>query len=307
MTTPAAAPAAPAAVEPTAPAVVAAPAALVVPAPAPAPVAPAAPATSDPSLFGEPPVVTDPAAPVAPVVPPVPAPAAPAAPVPGQWFYADGTPGKGAAPEWFKADKYVSVEEQAKAYGELEKRMGAFVGAPKDGKYEPWKAPEGLDIELQGDHPLLADFDKWAATKQLNQGGRNELLTMLAQYEAAQLPDMAAIKGRLGPNADTRITAVNQWVKANLDAPAQAQLRVAGSGNNADAVFAVIEALIGKSNQVVLPKPGADIPPPAPPTQSVYHTEMNKRGPDGKALYFTDPLHRARVDEMAREMFKVQP
>ena len=36
-------------------------------------------------------------------------------------------------PEWYKADKYKSVAEQAKAYTELEKKFGGFTGAPKDG------------------------------------------------------------------------------------------------------------------------------------------------------------------------------
>lgn len=313
MTTPAAAPAAPAAV---------APAASAAPAPAVDPnatsVVPVATPPVEPTSVA--PVVAPPgddsilppdpaAAPATPVVPTPAVPAAPTLPAPGdaKWFYSDGSPGKGEPPEWFKANKYVTVEEQAKAYNALESRFGAFTGAPKDGKYEPFKAPEGLGVELVGDHPLLTDFDKWAASKQLNAEGRNELLTMLAQYEAAQLPDLAAIKARVGENADARISAVDKWGRANLDPAGYATLRAATSGVNADAVFKVVEALISKSTQVALPKPGADIPPPPAPTQDLYMTEMNKKDATGRALYFTDPIHRARVDQISRDMFNNPP
>lgn len=211
-------------------------------------------------------------------------------------------PGKGTAPEWFKADKYVSVDEQAKAYSALEKRMGSFVGAPKDGKYDN-KLPEGITLEMTADHPLLTDFTKWAGENQLNQAGFSQLLGMLAQYEAAQLPDMAAIKARVGANADARLAAVNSWAVANLDAATLGQLRAASTGNNADSVFAVVEALIGKSNQAALPKPGSDIPPPPKTTNEAYDAAMKQKDPvTGKLLYFTDPQHRLRTEAMANNI-----
>ena len=54
----------------------------------------------------------------------------------GEFFLSDGIKGVGDQPEWYKADKYKSVAEQAKAYTELEKKFGGFTGAPKDG-YQP--------------------------------------------------------------------------------------------------------------------------------------------------------------------------
>jgi hypothetical protein len=54
----------------------------------------------------------------------------------GQWMWTDGVVGNGEKPEWM-LDKYSSVEAQAKAYkdaerriGEQNQRLGAFTGAP---------------------------------------------------------------------------------------------------------------------------------------------------------------------------------
>lgn len=279
MTTPAAADAAPAAAAPAAPAPEAAPAASLIPAEAAA----------------------VPAAAPAPSAEPAKEPAKPATTNTPEWFYADGVPGKGDMPAWYKADKYLSVEKQAEAYASLEKRFGAFTGAPKDGKYET-KLPEGVGVELVADHPLLSDFQKWAAEHQLNNDGYNQLIGMLAQYEAAQIPDMNEIKGQLGDNADQRIAAVAQWTKANLTPAEYQKLTTATTGANAAAVVEVLESVIAKTKQVTLPKPGQDVAAAQPRGQAAIDALMQKKGPDGKFLYFTDAKHRAEVDRMTTEL-----
>jgi hypothetical protein len=285
--TPAAASAAPAAAAPAAPT-------SLLPA-APAPGTPAAPAAASGSLLPE----TPPAAA-----------AAPAAPVdpnsPNAWLLAEGVQGNGNRPDWFKSDKYRSVEEQAKAYPELEKRMGAFVGAPKDGKYE-FKAPEGLAHTLDDTHPLVGDFNKWAASKQLSQEGYNELMGMLLQYEISHQPDMGAIKTDLGEKADERITAVAQWGSANLDAEGYKTLREATSGPNAAAVFKTLEALIGKTKQVKLPPPGSDVSSAAIDKLTTINAKKSVKNPDGKGLkYFTDEKYRSEIDAELRAYYAAQ-
>jgi hypothetical protein len=222
-----------------------------------------------------------------------------------EWFYADGTPGKGEMPLWFKADKYATVEKQAEAYDHLEKRFGAFTGAPKDGKYEV-KLPEGVGVELVNDHPLLTDFQKWAAEHQLNQGGYNELIGMLAQYEAAQIPDMNEIKGQLGANADARITAVAQWAQANLTPVEYQKVQAATTGSNAAAVLEVLEGVIAKTKQVVLPKPGQDVVAAQPMGRSAIEAMMQKRDSNGQLMYFADEKYRANVDAETRRLYESQ-
>lgn len=292
MTTPAAAPAAPAAADGNA----AAPAAAApTPAPAVAPAA-AAPAAAPASLIPDAPAAAAPAA------------AAPAAPVTSvnppknepEWFYADGVPGKGAPPTWALFDKYKTVDKQAEAYVHLQKKLGGFVGAPEDGKYT-FKAPEGLNVEVDAEHPMVKELADWGLKNQLSQERYNELLGMLAQYEASMLPDMAQIKASLGPNADTRIVTVTQWLQANLDAAGYEKAKVALSGQNAGEVFQIMENVIGKTKQLPMPKPGQDVPAAGPSTEEAILAKMRIKGSDGKPKYFTDTNYRHEVDaELAR-------
>lgn len=240
----------------------------------------------------------DPAAPADPaaVVPPV-------DPNSGKaWLLAEGVLGQGEKPEWLKSDKYKSAEEQAKAYVGLEKRLGAFVGAPKDGKYE-FKAPEGYEgVTVDMEHPLMKEFTKWATESQLSQKGYNEMLGMLTMYEAAQVPNMAVIKEQVGENADTRISAVAAWGKANLGPEGYATLRAATSGANAAAVFKVLESVIGKTKQVALPKPGDDISGAGSGGKADIIAAQAARGPDGKRLY-DQPTYRAMVEKRWQEYY----
>lgn len=223
---------------------------------------------------------------------------------PNAWVLSEGVMGTGPRPEWFKADKYGNVVEQAKAYPELEKRFGAFTGAPKDGKYE-YKAPDGSPVQLNMDHPLTQGFNKWAAEAQLSQEGYNAVIGMLTQYEASQQPDMAEIKAELGTDADARIGAVAKWGKANFDAKTFEQFRSATSGKNAADVFALVEHLIGKTSQKALPKPGQDVPAGVN-TRDAIVAEQAKLGPDGKRLMDTDAKHRTKVNKLWNDFYASQ-
>lgn len=232
-----------------------------------------------------------PATPAAPAAPVVVAPVVPEA----TWLYADGTPGKGEMPSWYRADKYKTVEAQAEAYSHLEKRFGAFTGAPPNGKYE-FKTPEGLGVELVKDAPIVQELEKWAAENQLSQDGYQHLLGKLAEYEAAQLPDMNEVKKELGERADDRINAVTGWAKANLSAEDFAALRVATSGKQAAAAFKVLEAAINKTRQVAMPKPGQDVQLAQPNGLAGIQAMMEKRDSNGKLLVMTDPEYRKKVE-----------
>ena len=219
---------------------------------------------------------------------------------PQAYLLTEGVMGKGPRPGWFKADKYKSVEEQAKAYGELEKRFGSFKGAPKDGKYEAPKMPEGIEGEFLTDHPVFTKFSEWAAKSQLSQEGYNEVLGLLAQYEASQVPDIAAIKQSLGADADKRISTVTGWVKANLSAEQFALYRGVGSTASAGAVLQLMEAVIAKARATATPpRVGDDASAAASGGTELdrINKEHARRGADGKLLYDTDPKHRKMVED----------
>jgi hypothetical protein len=205
-------------------------------------------------------------------------------------------------PAWYKADKYKTVEAQAQAYTELEKRFGAFTGAPKDGKYE-FKLPEGVKGELDAEHPVLKSFNTWALEHQLSNDGYNKLVGMLIEYDIANQPNLGEIKKGLGEQADKRITEAAQWAKANLGDEGFKKFRLATSGHEAAAVFEVMEAIINKTRQVSLPKPGADVPGAQASGEAAIRDMQAKKNDKGQRLYEVDPQYRNRVDQAWRDHF----
>lgn len=308
--TPAAAPEAPAAA-PAAPVAVAAPPVAVAPAVAPVAAAPLVPDAPPESL-----IPADPAAPAA--APQTDAQRLEAAralvkaaetaadPNGGKaWLLHDGVMGQGEKPSWFKDSKYKTVSAQAEAYTSLESRFGSFVGAPKDGKYSV-NLPEGVrpDTVIDQKAPMYSEFSKWAADHQLSQDGFNDLLGFLALDVARRAPNMAAIKGRLGENADDRISNTSAWIKANLGAEGFALFRDATVGSNADSVFKLAETMISKSGQVRMPKPGGDVPnAQAGAGLDAIKAMQAEKLPNGKRRYVEDAIFRAEVEKKYREHF----
>jgi len=271
---------------------------------APAAVVPAAAPVADSLIPTE--VTAAPAAPTATAtLPPV---VAPSLVDDGpEWLLYDGVKGTGKMPEWYKADKYTTVAAQAEAYSHLEKRFGAFVGAPKDGKYAVPPLPEGLEGEFLTDHPMFAEASKWAAEKQFSQEAYNEMMGMLAQYEASQAPDFNAAKVEIGEKADERINSVSLWAKANLDTETFGAFRAAMGDRNAATVFKAIEAIIAKTRQPVIPKPG-DMPGDGPvsPLAEINELQAKVDPKTGKRLFETDTKFRDMVEKKRFAYFKAQ-
>ena len=328
-----------------APAAPVAPAAAPAPAPAPAPAAPvAAPVIAAPVAPPEAPPPVPGGVPAAPapslldVADSAPAPAVPqteseklaaaqklvqehadaeAKAAIGQgWVYADGVKGDGVKPAWLKSEKYKSVAAQAEAYVALESRFGSFTAAPADGKYtftpnESLKSmgvtPDNFDMS----HPMMQDFTKWAKDSQLSQDGYNQIMNRFMAYEtsvaAKNAPNMANIKAAMGPDADTRISGVVNWAKANLGAEGFNTLKAATGGTNAGEVFKSLEAIISKTSQFKMPKPGADVPGGTggeglKAIQDAHGAKM----PDGRFRKDVDPAYAAEIDKRYRDYFAGQ-
>lgn len=274
---------------------------------------PAAIAAPADSVFAPTPAVEAPP-PAATVVPPItvvtpPGTAATAVVPASTWQYADGVAGVGDAPAYFKADKYKSVAAQAEAYSHLEKRFGAFTGAPADGKYE-FMPPQGVTGEFETGHPLFVGFNKWASENQLSPKGYNEVLGLFAQYEASLAPDIGAIKKALGTDADARLTASAQWVNANLGADALKTLHAIGSTPAIVQVLPLLEAAIAKSRSAPAPKPGDDVPGAQPSTvESIKAKAQSTMDPNNpkKKLWDTSPEFRAGIEKELATALPARP
>lgn len=219
------------------------------------------------------------------------------------WLLHDGVMGVGEKPAWFKQDKYKTVAEQAAAYVPLEQRFGSFTGAPKDGKYSLAKFGDSI----QHDHPMVTEFVKWAGASQLNQEGFDTLLGQLVEYDQAQQPDMDAVKARIGENADTRVSQVAGWVKANMGAEGLALFRAATNQGNADAVFKLVEQLVGKSGQPRIPATSEVTPASQGEGLAAIQAKYREKTPDGRLRVDVEPGRRAQIEAELRAFFGDMP
>jgi hypothetical protein len=209
-----------------------------------------------------------------------------------KWHYADGTPGKGDAPEWFQKDKYKTVEEQAKAYTEAVKKLGAFTGPPKDGKYE-FKSATGKP-QLDEKHELTQRLNEWAVKRGLNQEGYSEALGMLSDWYVASQPNMKAIKQSMGRDVDTRLTNVSDWVKANMP-ELHGDLQKTISGYSAPFALKTIEAIIAKTRSQSINKPAEDTVVPST-GRAAYEQALAAKDAKGNLRIRTDKVYAAKIE-----------
>lgn len=127
-----------------------------------------------------------------------------------EWMWADGMHGEGDRPEWLK-ERYKSVSDQAQAYTELEKKLGAFKGAPKDG----YKFDNLADVPA--DDPLIQHFSKTFTELGMSQEGFERVVSeyLTAEIKADQTNIAEEIK-KLGPQGKEMIKQTNQWMANNL-------------------------------------------------------------------------------------------
>lgn len=157
---------------------------------------------------------------------------------------------EGEKPEWLK-EKYKSVEDQAKAYAELEKKFGGFTGSP-EGDYEI-KAPEDLPGEFDLEDPRIEWFQNVAKESNMSQATFDKMLHGFAKMEVeANDPEAAkAIEIQaLGKNANARLRDLGDWGKANLS---QEEFEGFKGLATTAAGVQVLETLIAKTSEGKMP------------------------------------------------------
>ena len=207
----------------------------------------------------------------------------------GEYFLTEGIKGTGDAPEWYKAEKYKSVADQAKAYTELEKKFGGFTGAPKDG----YAIPEGVE---EGDE-LMDALKGFAEKTNMNQASFNEAWELLiAQSDAVEEVSAEMEMQRLGDNAPERVKTVEQFMKNNLDNDTYERVRYAV--NSAESIE-LVEALIGATAPAKLPIDGHI--EPGGITWGDIEAEMFRKDENGQLLRSVDRNHEAKIQRMMKE------
>ena len=207
----------------------------------------------------------------------------------GEYFLTDNVKGIGDVPEWYKADKYKSVAEQAKAYTELEKKFGGFTGSPKDG-YELYEG-------VESDDALWAELVEFGNKTNMSQSAMNEAWELLtAQEQAIEEVSIEAEMEKLGDNAVERVKVVEQYMKNNLDGDTYERLRYAV--NSAESVE-LVEALVKATAPAKLPIDG--YVQPGGVEWSDIEAEMFKKDEHGNLLRSVDRNHEAKIQRMMKE------
>ena len=166
------------------------------------------------------------------------------------------------APEWL-LNKYHSegktVEEgtieQAKAYGELSSKFGAFTGAPES--YEVSISQELTDsgVEIDAKDPLVQSAIEYAKNSNMSQEGFNDLINLYATQQVAEnnaLDQYTADQMKeLGPNANARVDNIHQWAMKNLDTETVEGIKeIANSANSVKTLERLISMSRGQSVDV---------------------------------------------------------
>lgn len=126
------------------------------------------------------------------------------------WYWDENVPGVGARPEWLK-EKYGKVVDQAKAYIDAEKRLGASDTVAPD-EYELSDYSESLDLE----NPHIVDLKNKAKELRLSQEALKNLIDPIVKYQQSLLPNVDEEIKKLGDHAQTRINTVNTWATNHL-------------------------------------------------------------------------------------------
>jgi len=207
----------------------------------------------------------------------------------GEYFLSDGIKGVGDQPEWYKADKYKSISEQAKAYTELEKKFGGFTGSPKDG----YSVVEGVE----SDDELWQELVSFGENNNMSQSALNDAWELLsAQEQAVEEVSMELELQKLGDNGVERVKVVEQYMKNNLDGDSYEKLRYAV--NSAESVE-LIEALIKSTAPAKLPIDG--YVQPGGVEWSDIEAEMFKKDDNGNLLRSVDMNHERKIQRMMKE------
>lgn len=153
---------------------------------------------------------------------------------PSPWYWDEGAPGTGDRPEWLEP-KYNKVVDQAKAYKEAEKKLGAQ-GQPAPEDYEWGEYSELFDVQ----NPHMADLKNKAKELKLSQDAFKALVDPFAAYHKSLMPDTDAEIAKLGEHAQSKINTVNTWASNHLSDKA---LETLGSISHTAEVFELMDEI----------------------------------------------------------------
>lgn len=212
-------------------------------------------------------------------------------------------------PDWL-LDKYAiegktiseATDEQAKAYGELQGKFGAFTGAPENYEVSISEELKELGVEMASDDPMLVEAMKFAKDSNMSQEGFSGLVNLYATQQVAEFKADADFKAEqikaLGPSGESRIKNINQWASKNLDADTVKNLESMAS--SVESVKA-IERLISMTRNASVDVDNSESSSGA--TKEDVSKMQFEKDSNGNRRINTDPEFNARYQKMRNEVY----
>tara|TARA_B100001063_G_C16757932_1_gene554237 strand:- start:1124 stop:1855 length:732 start_codon:yes stop_codon:yes gene_type:complete len=152
----------------------------------------------------------------------------------------------------------INVEELGASYKALEKKLGqrteelagtireevlADISGKAPEKYEMQmpELPDGVQIDVDAEQPLLKWWEETARSKGLSNEDFNKGIEAFVQNEIAGLPDRDTQINLLGENAVQRIESADLWAKKNLSE--NSYTAIANMVSTADGIKAIEEIM----------------------------------------------------------------
>ena len=200
----------------------------------------------------------------------------------------------GEKPEWLK-DKYKTVEDQAKAYSDLEKKLGAFTGAPEDG-YE-LTLPEGIEGQFDTEDPRLAWFQEAAKNSNMSQEAFTEMLHGFVQHEVQSTSvNRDSELAQLGPNASARLKNLSDWGQANLTPDVYEGMKALAT---TAAGVQTLEAIVAQTREARIPTGQETV------KTGISEAELQQMVANPE--YKTNPAYRKKVEAEFSQFYGEQP
>ncbi|MCP4090274.1 MAG: hypothetical protein GY746_10830 [Gammaproteobacteria bacterium] len=145
-----------------------------------------------------------------------------------------------------------SAFEQAKAYGELQKRFGGFTGAPEEYELSLSEKASELGVEMDMDSPIFSEMMEVA--KELNMSNEafnqfSEVMVKNALAEKMAFEENLVKEIESLHNGSARIEQINGFVEANLSPEAvEAFQEMPQSAAQVEAIEQLIGLVKGGSN-----------------------------------------------------------
>ena len=187
--------------------------------------------------------------------------------------------------------KYTSVSDLENGYSELQKsysqKLGGFDGAPED-----YTLADGVETT-----PRLEALQTWGKENQLNNEALNSIVQMdMEATEKAQETYVAEQKEILGKDAETRLTNIQDWARAQVG---EEMMDTFGAMITSAKGVEMMEGLMKQMQGTA--------PAAAQTTQTVSKDTLNEMRfatdkNSGERKMSIDPAYRAKVEALEAEM-----